>query len=105
MDVGNLDRGGGLGRQLGTDYQQYAGDLKLQRMLGTDHLMTIAFQHFEQEDLKRSDRFLPFVLGPAPNGSVPTQRPTFFDPQQRNLGYLRFEDLLMTNGSLQMHTR
>ncbi len=94
LDVGQLDRGGSLGRQPGTDYQQYAADIKLQRMLGTDHLMTVAFQHFEQQNLGRSDRFLPFVLGPAPNGSVATQRPTFFDPQQRNLAYLRFDGLV-----------
>ncbi|MCA9137338.1 MAG: TonB-dependent receptor [Planctomycetales bacterium] len=94
LDVGNLDRGGDFGRQPGTDYNQYAGDLKLQRMLTENHLLTIAMQHFEQYDLKRSDRFLPFVLGPASDGSVPTQRPTFFDPQQRDLLYGRLEGLL-----------
>ncbi|PAY16901.1 hypothetical protein CKO51_24525 [Rhodopirellula sp. SM50] len=94
LDVGRLDRGGDLGRQPGTDYQQYAGDLKLQRMLTENHLLTVAMQHFEQEDLKRSDRFLPFVLGPASDGSVPTQRPTVFDPQQRDLLYGRLEGLL-----------
>ncbi|WP_161604363.1 TonB-dependent receptor [Roseiconus nitratireducens] len=94
LDVGNLDRGGDFGRQPGTDYQQYSGDLKLQRMLNEDHLLTFAMQHFEQQDLKRSDRFLPFVLGPATDGSVPTQRPTVFDPQQRDLIYGRLEGLL-----------
>ena len=94
LDVGRLDRGGNLGRQPGTDYQQYAGDLKLQRMLTENHLLTVAMQHFEQEDLKRSDRYLPFVLGPASDGTVPTQRPTVFDPQQRDLLYGRLEGLL-----------
>ncbi len=93
LDVGNLDRGGGLGRQPATDYQQYAGDVKVQRMLSDEHLLTVALQHFEQQDLARSDRFLPFVLGPAPDGSVPTQRPTFFDPQQRDLIYGRIEGI------------
>jgi iron complex outermembrane receptor protein/hemoglobin/transferrin/lactoferrin receptor protein len=93
LDVGNLDIGGDFGRQPATDYTQYAGDIKLQRMLTEDHLLTVALQHFEQQDLKRSDRFLPFVLGPAPNGSVPIQRPTLFDPQQRNLIYARLEGL------------
>ncbi|MCO8121656.1 TonB-dependent receptor [Stieleria sp. TO1_6] len=51
-------------------------------------------QHFEQQDLDRSDRYLPFVLGPASDGSVPTQRPTVFDPQQRDLIYGRLEGLL-----------
>lgn len=94
LDVGNLDRGGDLGRQSATDYQQYAGDVKLQRMLTENHLLTVALQHFEQQDLKRSDRFLPFILGPAPDGSAPTQRPTVFDPQQRDLIYARLEGLL-----------
>ncbi len=62
-------------------------------MLGTDHMITVALQHFEQQNLPRSDRFLPFVLGPAPNGSVPIQRPTFFDPQQRDLIYMRLDGL------------
>ncbi|QEG38926.1 TonB-dependent receptor [Roseimaritima ulvae] len=94
LDVGELDRGGDFGRQPGTDYEQYAGDLKLQRVLAGEHLLTIAMQHFEQNDLKRSDRFLPFVLGPPTNGVIPTQRPTYFDPQQRNLLYGRLEGLL-----------
>jgi hemoglobin/transferrin/lactoferrin receptor protein len=94
LDTGLLDRGGSLGRQPATDYEQFAGDIKLQRILGESHVLTVALQHFEQEDLKRSDRFLPFVLGPAPNGSIPTQRPSFFDPQQRNLGYVRLEGLI-----------
>lgn len=94
LDVGELDRGGDLGRQPGTDYRQYSGDLKLQRMLTENHLLTFAMQHFEQQDLKRSDRFLPFVLGPASDGTVKTQRPTVFDPQQRDLIYGRFEGLL-----------
>ncbi|MFU7559639.1 TonB-dependent receptor plug domain-containing protein [Roseiconus sp. JC912] len=94
LDVGELDRGGDLGRQPGTDYKQFSGDLKIQRMLTENHLFTFAMQHFEQYDLGRSDRFLPFVLGPASNGSVPTQRPTYFDPQQRDLIYGRLEGLL-----------
>ncbi len=94
LDSGNLDVGGDLGRQPATDYSQYAGDVKLQRMLTENHLLTVALQHFEQNDLKRSDRFLPFVLGPASDGSVPIQRPTVFDPQQRDLIYGRLEGLL-----------
>jgi hemoglobin/transferrin/lactoferrin receptor protein len=93
LDSGLLDRGGSLGRQPATDFEQFAGDIKLQRILGESHVLTFALQHFEQENLKRSDRFLPFVLGPAPNGSIPTQRPSFFDPQQRDLSYLRLEGL------------
>ncbi|MEZ6113156.1 MAG: TonB-dependent receptor [Pirellulaceae bacterium] len=92
FNVNEVDRGGGLGPQPGTDYSQYAGDIKYNKILGDNVIMTIALQHFEQLDLPRSDRFLPFVLGPAPNGSSGTQRPTFFD-QQRNLAYLRFQGI------------
>ncbi|MEZ6116512.1 MAG: TonB-dependent receptor plug domain-containing protein [Pirellulaceae bacterium] len=89
LNTNDLDIGGGLGEQPGTGYSQYAGDVKFNRLLDDSTLLTFALQHFEQNDLARSDRFLPFVLGPAPNGNSATQRPTFFDPQQRDLVYLR----------------
>lgn len=91
MNVRDVDIGGGMGRQPETNYQQYAGDVKYNMMLDDCTMLTAALQHFEQEDLARSDRFLPFVLGPAPNGSSAIQRPTYFDPQQRDLAYLRLQ--------------
>ncbi|MEX0819820.1 MAG: TonB-dependent receptor, partial [Pirellulaceae bacterium] len=91
LNTNDLDIGGGRGRQPATGYDQYAGDIKFSRMVGDTSVLTVALQHFEQHDLARSDRFLPFVLGPAPNGSSGTQRPTFFDPQQRDLAYLRLQ--------------
>jgi outer membrane receptor protein involved in Fe transport len=94
MNVNDLDIGGGRGRQPFTDYDQYAGDFKYQRLLDIDTLFTVSLQHFEQQDLARSDRFLPFVLGPPTN----TQRPTFFDPQQRDMVNLRLDGL--TNGNV-----
>ncbi len=89
LNVHDLDRGGGLGRQPFTNYDQYAGDVKFNSLLGDDHLLTLALQHFEQQDVPRSDRFLPFVLGPPSS----TPRPTFFDPQQRDLAYIRLQGL------------
>jgi len=89
LNVHDLDRGGGLGRQPFTNYDQYAGDVKFNSLLGEDHLLTVALQHFEQQDVPRSDRFLPFVLGPPAS----TPRPTFFDPQQRDLAYVRLQGL------------
>ncbi|MDA1049081.1 MAG: TonB-dependent receptor [Planctomycetota bacterium] len=91
LNTNDLDIGGGLGRQPATGYGQHAGDIKFSRMVGDTAMLTVALQHFEQNDLARSDRFLPFVLGPAPNGSSGTQRPTFFDPQQRDLAYIRLQ--------------
>lgn len=89
LNVNDLDTGGELGRQPFTSYQQHAADLKFQRMVGDDALLTVAVQHFRQNNLPRSDRFAPFVFGP-PAGSP---RPTFFDPQVRDLVYIRFEGL------------
>lgn len=91
LNTRDLDIGGGLGRQPGTAYDQYAGDIKFSRLVGDTAVLTVALQHFEQNDLPRSDRFLPFVLGPAPNGSSRIQRPTFFDPQQRDLAFIRLQ--------------
>lgn len=77
LNLNNLDRGGDLGRQPGTGYQQYAGDIKLNHLVDTNNMLTVSLQHFEQEDLFRSDR-LP-------------GRQTIFNPQQRDLGYIRME--------------
>ena len=87
LDNDDLDIGGGRGRQPFTNWEQYAGDVKYNRLIGEDQMVTIALSHFEQEDVPRSDRFPPFVLGPPAN----TPRPTFFDPQQRDLAYLRWQ--------------
>jgi outer membrane receptor protein involved in Fe transport len=87
LNVNDLDRGGDLGRQPFTSYDQYAGDVKYNYLLDNDAMITVALQHFEQDDLPRSDRFPPFVFGP-PAG---TPRPTFFDPQQRDLAYIRLQ--------------
>jgi hemoglobin/transferrin/lactoferrin receptor protein len=87
LNVNDLDTGGDLGRQPFTNYSQYAGDVKYDYLLSDDAMLTVALQHFEQEDVPRSDRFAPFVFGP-PSGSP---RPTFFDPQQRDLAYMRLQ--------------
>jgi hemoglobin/transferrin/lactoferrin receptor protein len=89
LNVNDLRRGGSLGVQPFTSYDQYAGDLKLNYLLGGDAMLTLAFQHFEQENVPRSDRFPPFVFGP-PAG---TPRPSWVDPQQRDLVYLRCQGL------------
>lgn len=89
LNVNDLHRGGNLGTQPFTNYDQYSGDVKFDRMLSKDSLLTVAVQHFEQSDLPRSDRFLPFVLGPPAN----SPRPTWYDPQQRDLAYVRLQGL------------
>jgi iron complex outermembrane receptor protein/hemoglobin/transferrin/lactoferrin receptor protein len=87
MDVHNVDIGGGRGRQPFTDFDQYAGDIKYNWMVNDDQVITVALSHFEQQDLPRSDRFEPFVFNRPGN----TARPTFFDPQQRDLAYIRWQ--------------
>lgn len=89
LNVNDLNRGGGMGVQPYTHYGQYDGDIKFNYTLGSDALLTVALQHFEQQDVPRSDRFAPFAYGP-PAG---TARPTYYDPQQRDLSYIRLQAL------------
>jgi hemoglobin/transferrin/lactoferrin receptor protein len=87
LDVHEVDIGGGRGRQPFTDYHQYAGDIKYNLMVNEDQVVTVSMSHFEQHDLPRSDRFAPFVF----NRPGSTERPTFFDPQQYDLAYIRWQ--------------
>jgi hemoglobin/transferrin/lactoferrin receptor protein len=77
LNIRDVDRGGGLGRQPFTNYSQYAGDVKIDYLIDESQLLTIALQHFEQQDVPRSDKF----PGEA----------RLFDPQQRDLGYIRWQ--------------
>jgi len=71
-----LDRGGGLGRQDATSFRSLSGDVKVTRVLDDYHELIFAVQHFEQNDVFRTDRFL--------KGDT-----RVFDPQQRDLAYIR----------------
>ncbi|MCA9176519.1 MAG: TonB-dependent receptor [Planctomycetales bacterium] len=75
----DLDRGGDLGRQPWTSYSHWAGDGKIEYLLDERSMLTVAFQHFVQEDVARSDRF--------------PSRLTIFDPQQRTLAYVRYQGI------------
>lgn len=89
--VNNLDTGFGFGRQPGTSYQQYAGDVKFQYLMDRDQMLTVSLQHHEQEDVPRSDRFPGFPGDRNNSNSAGGAR--FFDPQQRDLAYIRYEAL------------
>ncbi len=78
-------------RQPGTNFQQYAGDIKFNYLIGDNQLLTVALQHFEQEDLPRSDRFPGYPFDR--NNSNTPGNARFFDPQQRDLGYIRYQAL------------
>ncbi len=77
LNVNNIHRGGGLGTQEFTDYSQYAGDVKLDYLLDTRQMLTFAVQHHEQMDVPRTDKW--------------PDEYRRFDPQQRDLGYVRWQ--------------
>jgi len=77
-------------RQPGTNYQQYSGDIKLNYLISEREMVTIALQHFEQEDVPRSDRF-PGYPGDRDGNNAAGTRASFFNPQQRDLAYLRYQ--------------
>ncbi|MDA1014329.1 MAG: TonB-dependent receptor, partial [Planctomycetota bacterium] len=91
LNVRDLDTGFDFGRQPGTNYSQYSGDVKFQRLLGDDQLLTVAVQHHEQQDVPRADRF-PGFPGDRNNSNTPGGARSF-DPQQRDLAYMRYEAL------------
>lgn len=91
LNVRDLDTGFDFGRQPGTNYQQYAGDIKLNYLLDEKSILTVSLQHLEQEGLPRSDRF-PGFPGDL-NNSNTMGNARFFDPQQRDLAYLRYQVL------------
>ena len=89
-NVRDLDTGyDDFGRQPGTNYQQYSGDLKFNYLIDSSQLLTIAVQHHEQEDVARSDTF-PGWPGDR-NNSNTFGNVRFFDPQQRDLAYIRYQ--------------
>jgi hemoglobin/transferrin/lactoferrin receptor protein len=96
LDVRDLDTGYGFGRQPGTNYSQFTGDIKFRYLLADDQMLTFALQHHEQEDVPRSDRS-PGFPGDLNNSNTPG-RARFFDPQQRDLTYIRYEALTPIDG-------
>lgn len=91
LNVRDLDTGWGTGRQPGTNYQQYAGDVRMNYLIDECNLLTASLQHLEQDDVPRSDRY-PGFPGDRDNSNRLTNT-LFFDPQQRDLAYLRWQSL------------
>ncbi|MFV2066618.1 MAG: TonB-dependent receptor plug domain-containing protein, partial [Pirellulales bacterium] len=88
-NIRDLDTGWDFGRQPGTNYQQWAGDIKFNYLLSESQMLTVSLQHFQQDDLPRSDRF-PGYPGDL-NNSNTFAKARFFDPQQRDLTYIRYQ--------------
>ncbi len=99
LNVRDIDTGfDQFSRQGGTNYQQYAGDLKFNFLVDHKSMLTFAMQHFEQEDLPRSDRFPGYPLDRNNSNSAGDAR--FFDPQQRDLIYVRHQAIDPLGGML-----
>ncbi|MEQ8786838.1 MAG: TonB-dependent receptor [Pirellulaceae bacterium] len=90
LNVRDLDTGwDNFGRQPGTNYQQQAGDIKFNFLVADNQLLTFAMQHVELNDVPRSDRF-PGYPGDRNNSNTLADA-RFFDPQQRDLMYVRYQ--------------
>jgi len=73
----NLYGGGNIGVQPFTNYGQYAGDIRFDYLLADNQLLTLALQHFVEMYVPRTDKW-----------PVEARR---FDPQQRDLAYIRWQ--------------
>lgn len=97
LNVRDLDTGfDQFPRQPGTNYQQYAGDIKFNVLVSENSMLTLAMQHLKQEDLPRSDRFPGYPFDR--NNSNTPGGARFFDPQQRDLIYLRYQSIAPCGG-------
>ncbi|NJO03611.1 MAG: TonB-dependent receptor plug domain-containing protein, partial [Bacteroidia bacterium] len=77
---GDLVAGGDLGTQAPSAYTEVAGDIKIRGRIGQNQIFTVAYQHVHQRDVPRYDQV-------AQRGFQIYE----FDPQARQLGYLRWE--------------
>lgn len=103
LNVRDLDTGfDSFSRQPGTNYQQYAGDIKFNHLLDDSQMITVSLQHFEQDDLLRSDRFPGYPLDRNNSNTLDGSR--IFDPQQRDLAFLRYQVLRPMGGALDAFT-
>lgn len=85
-DFGDLVAGGDLGTQAPSAYQERDMDLKARIKVTDRNLLTAAYQFVRQENVGRFDQV-------AQRGYKTYQ----FDPQERTLGYLRWEHVARAN--------
>jgi len=76
-DFGDIMAGGDIGEQSPSAYQEYSGDAKLKVKLNKNYELIFAYQYDKQKDVPRYDKII--------NGYTKYQ----FDPQIRQLGYVR----------------
>ncbi len=77
-DFGDLVAGDGLGKESPTGYSGISGDGKLKIKIGRQNELVMAYQYSNQEDVPRYDKI------------ITGYEKYHFDPQNRQLGYLRF---------------
>jgi len=77
-DFGDLMAGEGLGKESPTGYSGISGDAKLKIKIGRQNELVMAYQYSNQEDVPRYDKI------------ITGYEKYHFDPQIRQLGYLRF---------------
>lgn len=78
-DFGDIIGGDTTGRQTPTGYQEYAGDMKLRMRLAENQELTLAYQYDKQTDVPRYDKV------------IDNYTKYHFDPQIRQLGYVRLK--------------
>jgi hemoglobin/transferrin/lactoferrin receptor protein len=76
-DFGDIYAGKGLGKETPTGYTGHSGDGKLRVALGKENEMILAYHYTRQDDVPRYDKI------------ITSHDKYHFDPQIRQLGYLR----------------
>lgn len=79
---GDILAGGNIGFESPTGYKGISADLKLKQKIGQSHLLTFAYQYNEQNDVPRFDKIMSGYYR------------FHFNPQTRQLGYIKFESAL-----------
>jgi hemoglobin/transferrin/lactoferrin receptor protein len=79
-NFGDLIGGANVGRQSPTGYRQWSGDVKARVRLADRHLLTLAYQHLQQDSVPIYHRV-----------RLENYRYFQFDPQRRQLAYARLD--------------
>ena len=85
LDQGDLTPGGGLPAQDPTGFQQWGVDFRADLALSPSWDTEWAFQHAEQDDVPRYDRYVDFRAPDLPGGGIGRNFSYVFGPQDRTL--------------------
>lgn len=78
-NFGDIVAGKNIGKQVPTGYTAYSGDGKFRVALSKDNELILAYQYLRQNDVPRYDKI------------ITSHEKFHFDPQIRQLGYLRLQ--------------